>query len=109
MYVESFAGKIAWARRPPLILDKDRLTIFISSIGAPQRKSSLLILCFSLKPTPFAGNVSKEDAPPEIRKTTWSSFDDFVANSNIFLDANKPFLSGSGWEASMIFINLVLV
>ena len=62
--------------------------MFISSIGAPQSKSSLLILRFSSKSTPFAGKVSNDEAPPEIRKTTWSSFVEFLANSKISIDVN---------------------
>ena len=54
-YVIQLDGFINSNNLPPLTAEIDCLTIFISSIDAPDFKSSLLIFCFSTKFCPSFG------------------------------------------------------
>ncbi len=54
---------------PPLICDRCFLTIFISSILAPEVISILLIIFLFVRLIPSIGETIREDDPPDIKKT----------------------------------------
>ncbi len=100
--VSTCAGDAACARRPPLIADKARRTVFISAMVAPECRSCLPRTRLSSNVKPAAGKASKEDPPPEIRAMTRSSGPSPCTACITAFAATSLRWSGTGWDASSI-------
>ncbi|MBA7716455.1 hypothetical protein ES703_125528 [subsurface metagenome] len=90
------AGYAALAICPPLEDEICFLTVFISSILAPQASKLLVSSCFSERLIFPAGWGSKAEPPPDIREKIRSFSPALCSKSRIFLVPFTPFWSGKG-------------
>ena len=106
--VTTRAGAAAAASLPPLMAERCLRTQFISVIVAPDLSSARLTCCLSAKVRPGAASASSAEAPPEIRQSTRSSAVSPPTAARMRAAAAAPAASGTGWEASMTSICLVV-
>lgn len=93
------AGWQAAARRPPLMAERWRRTVFISPILAPLASKARLMACLSCKVMPGSGKGSRAEPPPEISASTTSSAVRPSARASMRWAACSPAASGTGWAA----------
>ncbi len=84
------------ASLPPFTLDRCFLTVFISSIDAPEARSFLVISCFSAKLKISIGKGIRAEAPPDKNIITKSFFSTFLSISTILSVPKTPQESGIG-------------
>ncbi len=97
---KTLAGAQSSAYRPPLTAERRFLTVFISTMSAPQASSCLVRLVSSSGG--MRGFSKRAEPPPERRKSTVSSGARSFTRSMAAWVAAKEFSSGTGCPASKI-------
>ena len=98
------AAPHACAKRPPLMRDRWRRTMFMSLMCAPQRSKATFTARSSVIDKPSAGKVMRDEPPPDTKASTKSSGPISRAMASICSAAIAPASSGTGWPDSTILM-----
>ena len=95
----SIGAGVALRRRPPLMREMCRRTVFISWMSAPHLSSPRVSAVLVARSSPAAGAAHSDDAPPDSSTSTKSRGVEPPTSASAFSAARWLAASGVGWRA----------